>query len=274
VKKIEKMGIHQSNDSSKVSPLNAEDLERALTIDINCDMGEGVGNDESIMPSISSANIACGYHAGDEGTMKQTIERAIKYNVAIGAHPSFPDRKNFGRTEMNLLVDEIYDLVFLQLRTIEKILKQKNENLHHVKPHGALYNMSAKDAQIAKAIAQAVKDFDDDLILFGLSGSHSIEEAKAMNLKTANEVFADRTYQDDGSLTPRSQSNSVIENVDKSVHQALQMIKEKTVTSVTGKAIPIIADTICIHGDGKHAVEFAKATHQNLKQHNIDIKAI
>ena len=135
-----------------------------LTIDINCDMGEGIGNDKAIMPFISSANIACGYHAGNEEIMKQTIELAIKNKVAIGAHPSFFDKENFGRIERDLPVDEIYDLVILQLRTIDKIIKESSQKLHHVKPHGALYNMSAKDPQIAKAIAQAVKDFDDDLI--------------------------------------------------------------------------------------------------------------
>lgn len=245
-----------------------------LTIDINCDLGEGFGNDEAIMPFISSANIACGYHAGNEEIIKQTVGLAIKNKVAIGAHPSFFDKENFGRTEKNLATDEIYDLVILQLRTIDKITKERKIKLHHVKPHGALYNMSAKDPQIAKAIAQAVKDFDDDLILFGLSGSHSIKEAKAIDLKTANEVFADRTYQDDGSLTSRSQANALLEDVDKSVQQALQMIKEKTATSVNGKKISIIADTICLHGDGKNVVGFAGKIFQSLQQNNIVLKAI
>ena len=244
-----------------------------LTIDINCDMGEGVGNDGIIMPFISSANIACGYHAGDEEIMKQTVELAIKNNVAIGAHPSFFDRENFGRIEMNLPADEIYDLVFLQLRKIDKIVKGENRRLHHVKPHGALYNMSAKHREIARAIAQAVKDFDEELILFVLSGSIAIDEAKAINLKTANEVFADRTYQDDGSLTPRSQRNALIEDVDKAVQQALQMIKQKTVTSTSGKTIQINADTICIHGDGKNAVPLAKAIHDAVKKEGIVLRA-
>lgn len=237
-------------------------------------MGEGIGNDEAIMPFISSANIACGYHAGDEETMKQTIELAIKNKVAIGAHPSFFDKENFGRIEKDLPVDEIYDLVILQLRTIDKIIKESSQKLHHIKPHGALYNMSAKDPQIAKAIAQAVKDFDDDLILFGLSGSYSVNEANAINVKTANEVFADRTYQDDGSLTQRSHANALIDDVEKSIQQVLKMIREKSVTSVNGKNVSIIADTICIHGDGKNAVEFARQIFQNLTQNNIDIKAI
>jgi len=237
-------------------------------------MGEGIGNDEAIMPFISSANIACGYHAGNEETMKQTIELAIKNKAAVGAHPSFFDKENFGRIERDLPVDEIYDLVILQLRTIDKIIKKSGQKLHHVKPHGALYNMSAKDPQIAKAIAHAVKDFDDKLILFGLSGSYSVNEANAIDLKTANEVFADRTYQDDGSLTLRSQANALIGDVEKSIQQVLKMIREKSVTSVNGKNVSIIADTICIHGDGKNAVEFARQIFQNLIQNNIDIKAI
>ena len=240
--------------------------------DINCDIGEGIGNpassagrDELIMPFISSANIACGYHAGDSETMWQTVETAIKHKVLIGAHPSFFDRKNFGRTEMNLDPQEVYELVSQQLIILDEIASGLNAKLNHVKPHGALYNMSAKDAVLAKIIAKAVKDFDASLILFGLSGSHSISEAKAIGLQTANEVFADRTYQDDGSLTPRSQSNALIENTDKAVQQVLQMIQEGTVTTVSGKIIPIVAETMCIHGDGKHAVEFAKAIHTAIR---------
>jgi UPF0271 protein len=244
-----------------------------MTIDINCDMGEAIGNDKVIMPFISSANIACGYHAGDEITMWQTIEIAKKYNVSIGAHPSFLDKENFGRKELDLSPEEIYELVTQQLLLFNEIAMSADANMYHVKPHGALYNISAREATIARAIATAVKDFDHELLLFGLRGSHSINEAKAIGLKTANEVFADRTYQDDGTLTPRSQSNALIEDADKALQQVLQMIKEKKVTTVTGKTIPIAADTICIHGDGKQAAIFAKTIYENLKQHNIEIKA-
>ena len=237
-------------------------------------MGEGMGSDAAIMPFISSANIACGFHAGDEETMKETIGLCIRHQVAIGAHPSFYDRKNFGRTETNLSADEIYDIIILQLRTIDKIAAAQGEKLSHVKPHGALYNLSAKNQEIAAAIARAVKDFDEGLILLGLSGSYSIMQAKAFGLKTASETFADRTYREDGSLTPRSQSNALIADSNKAVEQALQMIKEKTVTTVTGKEIHIVAETICIHGDGEHAVEFAKAIHEALKKENIEMKRI
>jgi len=244
------------------------------TIDINCDMGEGMGHDASIMPFICSANIACGFHAGNEETMKQTIGLCIEYNVAVGAHPSFYDRKNFGRTEMNLSANEIYDLIILQLRTIDKIANEQGKKLSHIKPHGALYNMSAKDQEIAAAIARAIKDFNEELILFGLSGSYSIMQAKAFGLKTASEAFADRTYQDDGSLTSRSQPNALIEDADKVIEQVLKIIKDTAVTTVTGEKIPILADTICIHGDGKHAVEFAKAIYEAMKKNDIKIKRV
>jgi UPF0271 protein len=237
-----------------------------LVTNINCDMGEGIGNDEAIMPFIHSANIACGFHAGDPQTMWQTIEMAIKHNVAIGAHVSFLDRKNFGRTELNISPEDIYELVEQQLILLNEIAESFDISIHHVKPHGALYNMSAKDPAIAKAIAAAVKDYDSKLVLFGLSGSHSITEAKNSGLKTCSEVFADRSYQDDGSLTPRSQPNALIENTEDAVKQVLQMINEGTVTTISGKTIPIVAETICIHGDGPHAVSFAKAIHAAIKQ--------
>ena len=241
------------------------------TIDINCDMGEGIGNDELIMPFISSANIACGYHAGDEKTMKQTIELAIKNNVAIGAHPSFLDRENFGRTEKYLSNKEIYDLIITQVQALEKISNEFGFSLHHVKPHGALYNMAAKNSELASTICLAIKDINDTLIVYGLSGSHLMIEAKKIGLKTASEVFADRTYQDDGSLTPRSQPNALIEDVEKAVHQALQMVKKKKVTSINGNDILITADTICVHGDGKNAIAFAKAIHEAFVIENIEI---
>ena len=245
-----------------------------MQTDFNCDMGEGIGNDALIMPFISSANIACGYHAGGATTMQQTIELCIKNKVAIGAHPSFYDRHNFGRTEINLPVQELYELITQQLFIFNEVASSLDQKIHHVKPHGGLYNLSAKDQLTANIIAKAIKDFDSNLILYGLSGSHSIHEAATVGLKTAREVFADRTYQDDGTLTPRSQPNALIENTDNAVKQVVQMITEGTVTSVTGKKIPIVADTVCIHGDGKNAVAFAKTISETMKQHAIAIKAI
>lgn len=244
------------------------------TIDINCDMGEGIGNDALIMPFISSANIACGYHAGDEDIMKRTIELCLKHNVAIGAHPSFPDRENFGRTDMLLPPNEVYDLVITQIQLLEKIAAAAGISLRHIKLHGALYNMAARDTQLAPVVALAVKDYNEKLVLFGLSGSHLIKEGKNIGLKTVSEVFADRTYKVDGSLTPRHNPDALIEDTDKVVAQVLQMVNEGTVTSLSGKKIPIVAETVCIHGDGVHAFEFAKAIHNALKENNIEIKAI
>jgi UPF0271 protein len=242
-----------------------------MRIDINCDMGEGMLNDAALMPFISSANIACGYHAGDESIMQHTVELAIQNNVRPGAHPGFKDKTHFGRIEMQLSLQEIYDIVSEQIFILQKIANANNCILHHVKPHGALYNMSAKDTAIANCIAKAVYDIDKGLILFGLSGSCSITEAQNIGLSTASEVFADRTYQNDGSLTPRSQPGAMIETEERSIQQVLQMIQQQTVLSVSGTTVPIVAETICIHGDGSHAVAFAKTIYQTLEQHSIGI---
>lgn len=246
-----------------------------ISCDLNCDMGEGMGNDEALMPFITSANIACGYHAGDETTMRSTVMMAINAGVAIGAHPSFSDRENFGRTAIkDTNPQQVYELVSAQIKIIHRIVTGCNAHLHHVKPHGALYNMAARDAALSLAIAQAIYDFDNTLILFGLSGSYLISEAKAIGIKTASEVFADRTYQDDGSLTSRTASDALIENEEQSISQVIQMIKKGTVTSLSGKEVPIVAETICLHGDGKNAVAFASAINQKLKSENILIKAM
>ena len=243
------------------------------TIDINCDMGEGVGNDELIMPYISSANIACGFHAGDEKTMRRTVELCKQYNVAIGAHPSYPDKENFGRTDMLLHPGEIYEVIVKQVNSLEKIAEENDMAIHHIKPHGALYNMAARDRSLAPFVCLAVLDTDARYKLYGLSGSYLIKEGKSHGLKTVNEVFADRTYKDDGSLLPRNKPGALIEDTDKAVAQVLEMVKDGKVTSVSGKKIPIVAETVCIHGDGAHAVEFAKAINQALKKEGIEIRA-
>lgn len=238
-------------------------------------MGEGIENDEALMPFITSANIACGYHAGDETTMRSTVMMAKKAHVAIGAHPSFLDRENFGRTEIkDITPQQVYDLVIAQLTSIHKIVIECSAHLHHVKPHGALYNMAAKDPALSMAIAHAIYDFDKTHVLFGLSGSYLISEAKAMGIKTASEVFADRTYQDDGNLTPRTKLNALIEDEEQAIGQVIQMIKKGTVTATSGKEVPILAETICLHGDGKNAVAFASAINKRLMAENITIKSV
>ena len=245
-----------------------------ISIDLNCDMGEGMSNDEAVMPYISSANVACGYHAGNENSIWETIELAQKYKVSIGAHPSFLDKENFGRKEIDLPAEDIYELVAQQLILFDEITSDADTGMQHVKPHGALYNMSAKNISIAQAIANAVKDHNTHLILFGLSGSYSISEAKAAGLKTASEVFADRTYQDNGHLTSRLQPHALIEDAGKVIQQVLQMIKEGTVTAISGKIIPVVAETICLHGDGKYAAEFAKQIHEALVKEGITIRPV
>lgn len=237
-----------------------------LICDLNCDMGEGIGNDDAIMPFITSANIACGFHAGSSDMIRHTIAVALQHNVHIGAHPSFRDKENFGRKEMRLSEDKLYAIVLEQLIKIDLIAKEKGARLYHVKPHGALYNMAARDAKIATTIAQAIKDFNEELIVYGLSNSFLISEAEAIGLKTANEVFADRTYQDDGNLTPRSQPDALIEDAEQCIRQVLQMVKHGTVTTTSGKTVPVVADTICIHSDGRNALRFAQKINEALKQ--------
>lgn len=237
-------------------------------------MGEGIGNDAQLMSFVSSANIACGFHAGDEDTMRKTVELALTHRVAVGAHPGFADKEFFGRRPLKLSPDEVYELVLFQIASLKKITDSFRSSLHHVKPHGALYNMAAEDASLAHSIAKAVRDVDDRLILYGLSGSRLVSEGNAMGLQTASEVFADRTYQDDGRLTPRSQAGAVIEDETKCLEQVIMMITQQSVMSVNQQKVPIIAETVCIHGDSIHAVAFAKRIFDFLNQHSIDIKAI
>ncbi|NML38170.1 LamB/YcsF family protein [Chitinophaga sp. G-6-1-13] len=241
-------------------------------IDLNCDMGEGLDNDAAIMPFISSANIACGYHAGNADIMNKTVLLATEHKVAIGAHPGFADREHFGRREQQLTDPALYDLVCAQIYALQTICRVHGVPLHHVKPHGALYNMAARIPAMAQIIAKAVKDVDSRLRLFGLSNSLLISAAAAAGLKTVSEVFADRTYQDDGSLTARSQPDAMIENETLAVKQVLQMVTRQEVTALSGKIVPLKAETICLHGDGAHALEYARAIHTALLDHHLTIQ--
>ncbi|HLO79411.1 MAG TPA: 5-oxoprolinase subunit PxpA [Chitinophagaceae bacterium] len=248
-------------------------------IDLNCDMGEStgsrkIGDDESIMPFISSSNIACGFHGGDPMVMHATVDLAVKHGVAIGAHPSFYDIEGFGRNEIALSKEEIYDLVVYQVSALQGFTRMGGAELHHVKPHGALYNMAARIPGYAKAIASAVRDLDPRLILYGLSGSELIKAGKEMGLRTCSEVFADRTYQDDGSLTPRSRSGAVIHEFEQSLEQVKMMLEDGRVRTVTGNIISIEAETICIHGDHEGSALFAKELNKNLSAAGFVIKAM
>ncbi len=250
------------------------------TIDINCDMGEStqlwsyhIDNDIALLPFISSANIACGAHAGDAHTMHELVDAALTAGVAVGAHPGFEDRQNFGRTNMQLSPVKIYDLIIYQLGALDAFLKINGTKLQHVKPHGALYNMAAKDNSIAMAVCNAVKEYDPQLTLYALSGSELINAANNIQLKSYSEVFADRSYQDDGTLTPRTAADALITDEDVSLQQALKMVLNGTVISTSGKTIVVRADTICVHSDGAHALAFAKRIHQTFKEKNIEIRS-
>ena len=242
-----------------------------MVIDLNCDMGEGIGHDEQLMPFISSANIACGFHAGNYSVMNDTVKLAKKFNVAVGAHPSFPDKENYGRTNMNLTVKEIYELMLYQMGSLHAIAKVNSVTMHHVKPHGALYNMAAVNMEYADAIVDAIIDFDSTLILYGLANSKMIDSAKAKGIKYFAEAFADRTYQADGTLTSRSQPNALIDSEDVATKQVLQMINQKSVKATNGAIIQLQADTICLHGDGQRALSFAKALNHSLNESGIKI---
>jgi UPF0271 protein len=233
-----------------------------------------MGNDSALMDYVSSINVACGFHAGDASVIRKTVEIAVEKGVAIGAHPSFPDLQGFGRREIKMSAEEVFDIVLYQVSAVKGICQAFGGKLHHVKPHGALYNQAAKDASCAAAIAKAVKSIDDNLIFYGLSNSFLISEAEKIGLQTASEVFADRTYQADGSLTPRNETNALIKDSEKAVSQVLQMITKQSVTATNGKNISLKAETVCIHGDGEHALEFAKIINAELKKCDIQIKSV
>jgi UPF0271 protein len=249
------------------------------TIDLNCDLGESfgsfvMGNDQLILPFVTSANIACGFHAGDPHVMNRTVALAKENKVAIGAHPGFQDIQGFGRRSMQLTPDEVYHLVLYQIGAMEGFCRAHDVPLHHVKPHGALYNMAAKDYTLAEAIAKAVKAFDSSLLLFGLADSELIRAGRDAGLRTASEGFADRTYQHDGTLTPRNHPNAVIHEVDKAVQQVIQMVEQGTVTAVNGDTVKLHIDTICLHGDNEHTILFAQHLHKILGENKIEIAKV
>jgi len=238
-------------------------------VDLNCDLGEGAGHDAELMPLITSANIACGAHAGDAATMRATVALAQKHGVAVGAHPGFADRANFGRRELPVTPDEVHALVLDQVRRLQRL-----GPVRHVKPHGALYNMAARDLALARAVVDAIYEADPRLILFGLAGSHLIAVAEACGLPVVSEVFADRTYQADGSLTPRAHPDSMVTDENAAVAQVLRMVRDGKVRATDGTDVAIKADTVCLHGDGAHPVAFARKLRQELTAAGVEIRAI
>ncbi|ANU26691.1 LamB/YcsF family protein [Planococcus versutus] len=248
-------------------------------VDLNCDMGESfgayqMGNDEEILDYVTSANIACGFHAGDASTMRKTVKLALEKNVGIGAHPGLQDLVGFGRRNMALSPQEAYDLVVYQIGALSGFVKAEGGHLQHVKAHGALYNMAVKNGALSEAIAEAVYKIDPELVLFGLSDSEIIKAGKKIGLRTANEVFSDRTYQTDGSLTPRTESNALITDPQIAIDQVVRMVKENKVATVEQTDVALEAETICIHGDGINALAFALQISKSLKESDIHIVKI
>jgi UPF0271 protein len=232
------------------------------SVDLNCDVGESfgayrLGADEDVLRHVTSANIACGFHAGDPGTMRRTVAVAVKRGVALGAHPGFPDLVGFGRRNMELSVAEVRDLVVYQVGALSAFAVAQGAQLAHVKPHGALYNMAAARADLAQAIAEAVYSVDQYLVLFGLAGSELVTAGRNAGLNVAEEVFADRRYAADGSLVPRREAGAVIDDPEHVVKQALGMIVDGRVTAVNGSPVTVNANTICIHGDTPGAAQLA-----------------
>jgi UPF0271 protein len=250
-----------------------------MRIDLNSDLGESfgpwpMGQDAALMDSITSANIACGFHAGDPGTMRQTLALARAKGVAVGAHPGFPDLVGFGRRELKASPAEVEDFVLYQVSALAGMAHAAGLRLQHVKAHGALYNMACHDRALAEAIARAVAAFDRSLILFGLPDSELLRAGAAAGLRVAAEVFADRAYDPDGSLTSRAKPNSVIHDRDTVVTRAVRMVKDKTVVATDGSILTLQADTICLHGDTAGAAELARAVRRGLEAAGIQIAAV
>ena len=248
------------------------------SIDINCDMGESygawkMGADAEVMPYISSANVACGFHGGDPATIRQTVRLAVDHGVAVGAHPSLPDLQGFGRRAMKISPQDMYDLVVYQAGAVEAFARAAGAKLHHVKCHGALYNMAAQDEALSEAMARAVRDLGGGVMLYALSNSTMMHVGRKEGVKVAGEVFADRGYSDDGTLSPRGKPGAMIEDAAMAAERALAMIDKGYVTALSGKPVPVSADTLCLHGDQPGAVTFARAIRKAFAERGITVVA-
>lgn len=250
-----------------------------LRVDLNCDMGESfgnyqLGNDEQILEFVTSANVACGYHGGDPSVMRRTVGIALEKGVAIGAHPGYPDLQGFGRRFIDASPEDVHDMVIYQIGALAAFVHALGGKMQHVKAHGALYNAAAVEAALAEAIARAVYSVDPELILFGLSGSELIAAGERAGLRTASEAFADRTYQPNGTLTSRRRADALIDDHDTAVEQTIRLVTEGRVRSREGTEVEVRTDTICIHGDGPHALPFAKLIRERLESSGIEVKPV
>ncbi|PSL45879.1 UPF0271 protein [Salsuginibacillus halophilus] len=247
-------------------------------IDLNSDLGESfgaytIGRDAEVLELITSCNVACGYHAGDHNVMAATVEAALATNTAIGAHPGLPDLIGFGRRVMQTTPEDVYNFMVYQIGALQAFLNVQGATLHHVKPHGALYNMAAKDAELAASIAAAVKAAAPGAVLYGLAGSELVAAGRAHGVSTATEMFADRRYTAEGILVPRTEANAVIHDTSEAVQQVMQVVKHGTLTAVDGSQIALHADTICVHGDSEEAVAFAANLRRELEAQGITLLA-
>ena len=250
-----------------------------LKIDLNCDLGESFGNykiglDEEVIKYVSSANIACGFHASDPLVMQKTVSLAKNCGVAVGAHPGFPDLVGFGRRNMNVSVAELKAMVIYQLGALDSFCRAHKIKMQHVKPHGAMYNMAAKDEKMALAIAEGIAEFDPSLILLGLSGSQMLIAAQKTGLPFKKEVFADRAYEEDGSLVARTKSGAMIESEEEAIERIIGMIRFGKVKAVTGKEISVEPDSICVHGDNPRALDFVVKIRKRLAEEGIAVEAM
>jgi len=245
-----------------------------VRIDLNADVGEGTTGDRDLMRFITSANVACGFHAGDPGIMRATIELARAHGVAVGAHPGFPDLEGFGRRELQVAPRDVEDFVVYQVGALAAIAAAQGVRLQHVKPHGALFNMAARDAALAEAVARATATIDKSMMLFGLPGSELNAAGRRAGLRTACEAFADRAYQPDGALVSRRQPGAVIHDPEAVVQRALRMVRDQAVEAIDGSTVPLIVDTICVHGDTPGAAELAARIRTAFEDARIEVKAI
>ena len=244
-----------------------------LSIDLNADLGEGGADDAAILACVSSANIACGGHAGDEHSMREAVRAAQRYGVAVGAHPSFVDRDNFGRTEMHLPLQQVYDEVLQQIKALQDICSSEGAQLVHVKPHGALYNQAARDTALAETIVKAIAAAGSQLRVVGLAGGELIHAARRAGMSVAEEAFADRRYNNDGTLVSRKLPGATIDDVPLALQQAMRMVKQQKVISIGEQELSMNIDTLCLHGDGAHALQLARTLRSELQQDGINVAA-
>jgi UPF0271 protein len=243
-------------------------------VDLNCDLGEGGACDEDLLGGITSANIACGFHAGDPGLMRRTVELALRNGVALGAHPGLRDPEGFGRRAVKVDPQEAFDLTLYQIGALQAIATAQGARLSHVKPHGALYNMAARDAALAEALAKAVRAASPTLIFVGLAASEMIHAARRLGLRAAEEAFADRAYQPDGSLVPRGQPGALIEAPEDVARRAVRLVREGKVRAIDGSDLSVRADTICVHGDTTGAPELVRALRTALVGEGVELRSL